>query len=233
MKITYIHHSSFLVEGSEFYLLFDYFQGKVPDLSEEKPLYVFASHRHGDHFSRVIFELEKVHPNICYILSSDIKTKQVPAEFLSKTTFLGKNMEETIGDLVVDTFHSTDEGVAFLVTAGGKTIYHAGDLNDWTWTLEPDDWNEKMRRVYRKIVDGIKDKEIDAAFLPLDGRQEGEFYQGMDYFLRTVPDVKAVFPMHFWEDYSVIKRIKEMKESESYRSKIYDIAYEGQEFLID
>lgn len=233
MKITYIHHSSFLVEGSEFYLLFDYFQGKVPELSEEKPLYVFASHRHGDHFSRVIFELEKVHPNICYILSSDIKAKQVPAEFLSKTTFLGKNMEERIGELVVETFHSTDEGVAFLVTAGGKTIYHAGDLNDWTWTLEPDDWNEKMRRVYRKIVDGIKDKKIDAAFLPLDGRQEGEFYQGMDYFLRTVPDVKAVFPMHFWEDYSVIKRIKEMKESENYRSKIYDIAYEGQEFLID
>ena len=158
MKITYIHHSSFLVEDSEFYLLFDYFQGKVPELSEEKPLYVFASHRHGDHFSRVIFELEKVHPNICYILSSDIKAKQVPAEFLSKTTFLGKNMEERIGDLVVETFHSTDEGVAFLVTAGGKTIYHAGDLNDWTWTLEPDDWNEKMRRVYRKIVDGIKDK---------------------------------------------------------------------------
>lgn len=54
----------------------------------------------------------------------------------------------------------------------------------------------------------------------------------MDYFLRTVADVKAVFPMHFWEDYTVIRQIKEMKESESYRSKIYDIDYEGQEFLI-
>ena len=57
MKITYIHHSAFLVETESAYLLFDYFQGKLPEFSEEKPLYVFASHRHPDHFSKVIFEL--------------------------------------------------------------------------------------------------------------------------------------------------------------------------------
>ena len=51
MKITYIHHSAFLVETESAYLLFDYFQGKLPEFSEEKPLYVFASHRHPDHFS--------------------------------------------------------------------------------------------------------------------------------------------------------------------------------------
>ena len=64
MKITYIHHSSFLVETESAYLLFDYFQGKLPEFSEEKPLYVFASHRHPDHFSKVIFDLEEKHPNI-------------------------------------------------------------------------------------------------------------------------------------------------------------------------
>ena len=42
MKITYIHHSAFLVETESAYLLFDYFQGKLPEFSEEKPLYVFA-----------------------------------------------------------------------------------------------------------------------------------------------------------------------------------------------
>ena len=51
MKITYIHHSAFLVETESVYLLFDYFQGNLPELSEKKPLYVFASHRHPDHFS--------------------------------------------------------------------------------------------------------------------------------------------------------------------------------------
>ena len=68
MKITYIHHSAFLVETESAYLLFDYFQGKLPEFSEEKPLYVFASHRHPDHFSKVIFELEEKHPKIHYIL---------------------------------------------------------------------------------------------------------------------------------------------------------------------
>ena len=56
MKITYIHHSAFLVETESAYLLFDYFQGKLPEFSEEKPLYVFASHRHPDHFSKITFE---------------------------------------------------------------------------------------------------------------------------------------------------------------------------------
>ena len=59
MKITYIHHSAFLVETESAYLLFDYFQGKLPEFSEEKPLYVFASHRHPDHFSKVIFDRRK------------------------------------------------------------------------------------------------------------------------------------------------------------------------------
>ena len=40
MKITYIHHSAFLVETESVYLLFDYFQGNLPELSEKKPLYV-------------------------------------------------------------------------------------------------------------------------------------------------------------------------------------------------
>ena len=35
MKITYIHHSAFLVETESAYLLFDYFQGKLPEFSEE------------------------------------------------------------------------------------------------------------------------------------------------------------------------------------------------------
>ena len=36
MKITYIHHSAFLVETEAAYLLFDYFQGKLPEISTGK-----------------------------------------------------------------------------------------------------------------------------------------------------------------------------------------------------
>ena len=50
MKITYIHHSSFMAELEHTALLFDYFEGDIPEIPEDKPLFVFASHRHGDHF---------------------------------------------------------------------------------------------------------------------------------------------------------------------------------------
>ena len=55
MKITYIHHSSFLAELKETALLFDYFQGNL-SLPEGKPAVVFASHRHGEFLILQIFQ---------------------------------------------------------------------------------------------------------------------------------------------------------------------------------
>ena len=37
MNVTYIYHSSFLVETMSGYLLFDYFKGDLPELSPYKP----------------------------------------------------------------------------------------------------------------------------------------------------------------------------------------------------
>ena len=47
MKITYIHQSSSMAELDHAVLLFDYFEGNIPETDREKPLFVFASHRHG------------------------------------------------------------------------------------------------------------------------------------------------------------------------------------------
>ena len=57
MKITFLYHSSFLVELSRCTLLFDWYGGPVPEHDPGKPLYVFASHSHPDHFSPAIFQL--------------------------------------------------------------------------------------------------------------------------------------------------------------------------------
>ena len=43
MKVTYIHHSSFLVETDENYFLFDYFEGELPEFKEDKPLMISGS----------------------------------------------------------------------------------------------------------------------------------------------------------------------------------------------
>ena len=55
MQITFIKHSGFSVETDEANYVFDYVKGNLPAFSEDKPLYVFASHAHQDHWVPGIF----------------------------------------------------------------------------------------------------------------------------------------------------------------------------------
>ena len=231
MNVTYIYHSSFLVETVSAYLLFDYFKGELPRMTPSKPIYVFASHRHEDHFSPAIFELSRQYPEVRYILSSDIWKKRVPADLLSDTVFLSPGQRQQIGSLKVETLMSTDEGVAFVVETDGKTIYHAGDLNDWTWVGEPEDNNAWMRKNYREQIGRLRNRRIYVAFVVLDPRQEMEFSAGLTWFFQNV-NVGVVFPMHCWEDYSIIERYLALPESIPYREKVCSIAGSGQAFLI-
>lgn len=236
MKITYIHHSSFLVELEQVLLLFDYTDGPLPALAKDKPLIVFASHRHGDHFSPCIFDLARQYPHIFYVLSDDIWQNRVPQEMHGCTEFIGPGEEleiEEYGNLRVTAFKSTDEGVAFMVECEGQTIYHAGDLNDWRWNGETKAWNNNMHANYKKELEQIRSGGFhpDVAFVPLDGRLEEWFYLGLHEYMEQV-GADMVFPMHFWEDHSVIGRLKDLPASSEYREKVADIQKEGQIFLI-
>ena len=231
MKITYIHHSAFLVETESAYLLFDYFQGKLPEFSEEKPLYVFASHRHPDHFSKVIFDLEEKHPNIHYILAFDIWSKRVPESCKGKTEFLNPGQILKDGTLKVEGFKSTDEGVAFWCSVDGLEIYHAGDLNHWYWDGEDPQWNKNMTKAYREEIAKMHGRKADIAFLPLDPRLGEYFYLGIDDFVKEV-DAKRIFPMHFWGEYDVADRLKKMPCSVGYRDRIVEIHEEGESWEI-
>ena len=59
MQLTYIFHSGFALETDRCILVFDYWMdpaGVMPRLLQSpKPLYVFSSHFHEDHFNRDIF----------------------------------------------------------------------------------------------------------------------------------------------------------------------------------
>ena len=74
MKITYIGHSGFAVELEDKILLFDYYKGELPVLDRSKRLYVFVSHRHGDHYNREILSFREKRENVTYIFSKDILT---------------------------------------------------------------------------------------------------------------------------------------------------------------
>ena len=204
MMITYLHHSGFLVESDTCCLLFDYYteNGKMDFLKDatfSKPLYTFVSHRHGDHFDPAIFSLPGKK-----ILSNDIFRSRAPE---TDVVFVKPHETIAVDDLKITTLRSNDEGVAYLVEADGKTIFHAGDLNWWHWNGEPDSYNDGMAHSFCGEIDRLRGRTIDVACLPLDPRLEDKFDWGIRYFAKQV-DAKAIFPMHFWGDFRVCDRIE-------------------------
>lgn len=219
MNVSYIHHSCFLVETNRFYYLFDYEKGNLPKMNIEKPIYVLSSHSHDDHYNAEIFLLLKDlgMKHIKAILSDDIG---IPANV--DTLQVSPNKIYDLGlNLQLMTFKSTDLGVAFLIQDEGKLIYHAGDLNDWVWDEETEDYNMQMTLDYRSEIDlllnQLNKREIDVAFVVLDPRQEQDYARGFCYFLENIPS-KKVYPMHYWNDPSIIDRF--LKDYPQYQHQI-------------
>lgn len=233
MKITYIGHSGFLVETDTSLLLFDYYKGELPKFPEDKPLYVFVSHRHEDHFNPEIFRLADTHAQTTFILSYDIKLTPrnrerwgVEERHMERIITMRAHMRQEVPGLgSVETLKSTDEGVAFLVTEGKHGIYHAGDLNWWLWKGEDKGWLGTMTANFKREVELIRTRKIDVAFLPLDDRQEEWFYKGMDWYLKN-SKIRYAFPMHYWEDDSVISRFENMECRKNYDTVICDTVKE-------
>ncbi len=210
MKITYIHHSSFLVETDSCYYLFDYEKGCLPKLEVTKPILVLSSHGHYDHYNSEIFAmLEELGMQTIYgVLSEDIK---IPTNANILRVAPGKEYDLWLGQRLT-TFRSTDLGVAFLIEEQGKVIYHAGDLNDWVWEEESDSYNKQMTADYREQINLLSEKlnerKIDVGFVVLDPRQEKDYDRGLCYFLEHIP-VEKVYPMHYWEKPDIIEKFLE------------------------
>ncbi len=241
MEITYIGHSGFFVEMEQICFLFDYYRGKIPEIQAGKEFFVFVSHRHEDHYNRKIFELIRRYPGVRFVLSSDIRIKKILEEYAGKGIDLSSHIlfvkPNTIQKIEcsdgksfeIETLKSTDEGVAFFLTVEGEKIYHAGDLNLWIWEGESKQYNNNMKAMYFKELEKLKKREIDAAFVPLDPRQEKDAFAGILSFLEYTQS-KHIFPMHFWGKYEIIRRF--LDQYPEYNKRVEVIEREGQEFFI-
>lgn len=220
MKITYIGHSGFAVETEKSIYIFDYFKGELPDIPADKPVIVFASHSHPDHYNPQVFEWLKekgVEPSrMQAVLGKDIRENKYPegVPVMKARAHMSFSLED---GTLVETLLSTDQGVAFLLTTAEGVVYHAGDLNDWYWEGEPDQDNRSMTGRFRAEIDRIKGKEVDIAFVPLDPRQEKDYARGMLYFLKQVP-AKHVFPMHYWDKSQIMETF--LREYPVYETRI-------------
>ncbi len=219
MKITYTGHSGFLVETDNHLLLFDYYTGNIPPLSPSKPLLVFASHHHPDHFRDDIASICAAHPAVTYVLSDDIRPAKAAACGIMNPTFVSPGHTCTIAGCRFHTLSSTDCGVAFLVQADGKHIYHAGDLNLWLWAGMDKSRSLAMMKRYMAYTEPLRGEHIDVAFLTLDNRQGEAAFCNIDYFLRHF-SIDLAIPMHYFGPTTIADRLLADPSSEPYRQKL-------------
>lgn len=228
IKIDYLGHSGFFVENESSMLLFDYYYGDLSFLEEkldEKPLFVFSSHAHGDHFNPEIFTIVNKHKKTSYHLSFDIKGKPTVPNNLN-IQYLDVDRTYEIEDLgIVKTLQSTDEGVAFLIKTSDETLFYAGDLHWWDWPGEDPEWLAEQETVFKREIGKIKNESIDIAFAVLDSRLEDNYAKGMTHILSELHP-RYVLPMHFWDDRSVVERFKERSEIKELDTIILDTTKE-------
>ena len=209
MRVTFLEHSGFLVELPSVTLLFDWWKGELPALRPGVPLLVFSSHRHEDHFKPEIFSLDAA----AFLLGKDIKlsprnrarwglSDKTAAKCL---TLGGSETAAPLPGVTVETLPSTDEGVAFLVTADGRTVFHAGDLNWWHWEGEDPGWNRNMEVNFKRYTEPLRGRCLDLAMLPLDSRLGEDGFRGPKYFLELA-EIRRFLPMHQWDDFAFTQR---------------------------
>lgn len=216
MQLTYIFHSGFVFETDQCILVFDYWMdpaGVMPRyLESSKPMYVFASHFHEDHFTPEILTWRERKDNIRYLLSKDIlRHRRVRKEDADMWLGKGATWEDAL--VRVTATGSNDSGVSWVVETGGMRLFHAGDLNNWYARFLTDDYQGGL--VYSPDfgidVDPVKEEKrflgelkdirkltgrFDVAMFPVDGRIGNGYTRGARQFLDRF-QVGLLVPMHF------------------------------------
>ena len=190
MTLTYIFHSGFVLETERSILIFDYWldlNGVVlPFLKKDKPIYVFSSHFHEDHFNSAIFEWRKQHKNITYILSKDIyKHRRATKE--DADVWLAKGGAWSDDTLSVWALGSTDSGVSW---KPGETIYSEEFEEEIDPIAHEKQYLGELKDI-RKITDSF-----DVVMSPVDGRIGNGYTLGGRQFIERFK-VGLFVPMHF------------------------------------
>ncbi len=234
MRVTFLGHSGFLAETGSATLLFDWWKGELPAIKPELPLYVFASHRHEDHFDPRIFTLDDGTRDVRFVLGHDIKLSVRNLERWGVSPRTAGNCRNLRGGETlelprarVEALPSTDEGEAFLVTADKQTLFHAGDLNWWHWEGEDKGWNRNMEVNFKKYAEALRGRTIDLAMLPLDPRLGEAGFWGPSYFLETA-DIRRFLPMHQWGDFDFARKF--LEKHSAFTDTVVPVEREGQVF---
>ncbi len=221
MRITCIGHSGFAVETGDVTLVFDYYtdeQGVLPAIIQRaRKVYVFVSHSHRDHLNHDIFQWHGQYPVERYVIANECRRKLARCMDITTLpfTFIHHDEDWDDGTIHVHAFNSSDAGVCFMVDAGGRRIFHAGDYNCWHFEQEQGEQGKKkalgdfnvILRAIDSYVNTITKKTgnpessgnpgVDLAMFPVIPNIGGDFALGARLYLEAIPTAHFI-PMHTW-----------------------------------
>lgn len=219
-KLTYIYHDCFVFETEKEIFVFDFWKDpfspnkELPYFLEiadkSKNLIVIVSHHHKDHYNKNIFKWFHYFNSTKYILSKDtakycrhiINPHSIYKGFKPDSKdihILSPGETYKQNDFEIHAFESTDIGNSYLLNISNRTLFHAGDLNAWTWQEESDqDEIDEMTQKFINIIDSIKEikTNFDIVMFPVDPRMGKGFYEGAKLFNEAFK-TSYFLPMHF------------------------------------
>lgn len=196
MNIYLLAHSGVAVEWDDGVVIVDAWQdpaGHLPRLAAgRRPVWWLVTHAHADHYAPALIARYAASA-AGIVLAAECPTAGLPAD---KVTSVAPGDTVTLGDLTVRTYGSTDTGGSYAVTTPQGRIFHAGDLNWWHWTGEPEADNEAMRTMFLREMAPLSGMVTDVAFFPVDNRQGPAQEWGVLDFLERVTVRRLLVPIH-------------------------------------
>lgn len=175
LKITWLHHASFLIESGEKVIYIDPFkiqEGPKADC-------ILLTHDHFDHMDRE--SIEALSKNETQIVGSEsLKKSQITSIIIAEGEAVkaGDCMVKAVPAYNVGkSFHQKGTGkVGFLLEIDGTVVYHAGDT----------DWIPEMTQL---------SGTVDVALLPIGGTYTMDVKAAVQAVASVKPEV--VIPMHY------------------------------------
>jgi len=183
-KITWLAHASFMVHVGGKTIYIDPSEGEY----EEKADLILVTHVHHDHCDVSKIKLIRRADTTIFAPSDCVATIGGPVKSLKP----GEKV--VVDDITVEAveaynykrfrsvgvpYHPKGLGVGYILTAEGKTLYHAGDT----------DFIPEMK--------ALKARHIDLALLPSGGTYTMDNPEAVEATIAINP--KSVVPMHRWD----------------------------------
>lgn len=235
--IWHLNHSSFLLKRAGIVMIFDYFEPRShrqtapeqalgkglirPEVLKEETVYVLASHGHQDHFHPDIYTFRDHVPDIFYLLSYDI-----PAPPEDAVVFR-PGERKTVGDIQVQAYPSTDDGLAYSIYLNDEHIYFSGDNAFWNWDGDLDD------AIYQRLALSAIDHQtpMAIAFQVCDPRLDGMGDGGIHIFAREFNPALLV-PIHSFGRYAFNASVEKRLRADGFTNAFWCLAERGEQYTL-